>query len=137
MNQLARRALLVIVLGGGSIMTVAWAQSPDAKKEPTPAMPVEPQADAEEDFVGGLFQHGARLPADCPTVAVRRPSRGDARNGERHLQFGRLATPGAPLDDAGRVPRGRAGRPDRRVAGLRRQRADPATDANASLAVRS
>jgi hypothetical protein len=40
MNQLARRALLVIVLGGGSILTVAWAQTPDAKgpkKEPAQA----------------------------------------------------------------------------------------------------
>ncbi len=50
MNQLARRALLVVVLGGGSILTVAWAQTPEAKKEPTPAASVGPEADAEEDF---------------------------------------------------------------------------------------
>ena len=40
MNQLARCALLVIVLGGGSILTVAWAQTPEArepKKEPAQA----------------------------------------------------------------------------------------------------
>jgi hypothetical protein len=40
MNQVARSALLVIVLGGGSILTVAWAQTPEAKeakKEPAPA----------------------------------------------------------------------------------------------------
>jgi hypothetical protein len=50
MNQLARRAFLLIVLVGGSLLTVAWAQAPEAKKEPSPAVPVGPQADAEEDF---------------------------------------------------------------------------------------
>ena len=84
---------------------------------------------------GGLFQHGARLPTDCPTVAVRRPSRGDARNGERHLQSGRLTTPGAPLDDACCVSCRSTGRLGGRVAGLRRQRADPGNDTNASLGV--
>jgi hypothetical protein len=50
MNQLARRVFLLIVLVGGSLLTVAWAQTPEAKKEPAPAVRVAPQADAEEDF---------------------------------------------------------------------------------------
>jgi len=50
MNQLARRASLLIVLVGGSFLTVAWAQTPEANKEPASAVPVGPQADAEEDF---------------------------------------------------------------------------------------
>jgi hypothetical protein len=40
MNQLTRRALLVIVLVSGSFLTVTWAQTPEAKepkKEPAPA----------------------------------------------------------------------------------------------------
>ena len=84
---------------------------------------------------GGLFQHGARLSTDCPTVAMRRTSRGDAGNGERQLQSGRLTTPGAPLDDACCVSCRGTGRLGRRVASLRRQRADPATDANEFLGV--
>lgn len=34
MNKLAGRTLLLIVLGGGSVLTVAWAQVPEAKKAP-------------------------------------------------------------------------------------------------------
>ncbi|HXY36278.1 MAG TPA: hypothetical protein VEI07_18725 [Planctomycetaceae bacterium] len=37
MNKLARRALFVIVIGGGSLLTIAWAQQPDKSNEPTPA----------------------------------------------------------------------------------------------------
>jgi hypothetical protein len=51
MNQLARHAFLLIVLVGGSLVTLAWAQTPEAKKVPLPpARAVEPLADAEEDL---------------------------------------------------------------------------------------
>src|ERR1700732_1319269 len=48
MNQLARRALLIIVLVSGSFLTVTWAQTPEAKKEP--AQPAA--SDQHDDQVG-------------------------------------------------------------------------------------
>jgi hypothetical protein len=35
MKKTAQRALLVIVLGGGSLLTMAWAQPPAAPVPPT------------------------------------------------------------------------------------------------------
>jgi hypothetical protein len=49
MNQLARAFLLIVL--GGSLVTLAWAQSPGGKKEPTPAaLGVERLADSEEEL---------------------------------------------------------------------------------------
>jgi hypothetical protein len=51
MNQLARRASLLIVLFGGSLLTAAWAQTPEAKepkKEPAEAA----ASDQHDDQLG-------------------------------------------------------------------------------------
>jgi hypothetical protein len=61
MNQLARRALLVIVLAGGSILTAAWAQTPEAKepkKQPAQAAASDTPF-AQSGPVEGTFEHDA------------------------------------------------------------------------------
>jgi hypothetical protein len=64
MNQLARRALLVIVLGGGSILTMAWAQTPEAK-EPKKE-PAQPAASDQHDDQLGPGEEAFDPPAGNP-----------------------------------------------------------------------
>jgi hypothetical protein len=67
MNQLARRAVLVIVVGG-SILTVAWAQTPEAKvqeKEPLPAAASD-TLEAQPGPGEAAFESPAGMPPGFP-----------------------------------------------------------------------